>query len=239
MEPYKARRSSSSTATENTNRREEHMNELRSDEEQVEALKSWWRENGKSIVVGLLIGLLGVWGWRLWGEKKETGAQQASIAYQRMLTSATENKPKAAKELGQELINNHAGSAYGVLTALLLAKIAAEDGDLEKAVEHLRWASTHTQVQALATTAQLRLARVLLSQGKATEAWDLLSRLEGIDDLALYQETKGDALVALDKKEEARKSYQRALTLLSPLVDKSPLEMKIDNLGLDTETAAR
>lgn len=214
------------------------MNELRSDEEQVEALKSWWKENGKSIVVGLLIGLLGVGGWRLWSEKKETAAEQASIAYQRMVARITEKKPKAAKELGQELIENYDRSTYGALAALLLAKIEAEDGDLEKAAEHLRWANTHAKVEALAATAQLRLARVLLSQGKATEAWSALSQLKGVDDLAVYQETKGDALVALDKKGEARKSYQQALTLLSPLVDKSPLEMKIDNLGLDTETAA-
>jgi len=214
------------------------MNELRSDEEQVEALKSWWKENGKSIVVGLLIGLLGVWGWRLWNEKKETAAEHASITYQKMVASMTEKKPKAAKELGQELIKNYERSTYAVLAALLFAKIEAEDGDLEKAAEHLRWANTHAKVEALTTTAQLRLARVLLSQGKATEAWNVLSQLQGVDDLAVYQETKGDTLVALDKKEEAGKSYQQALTLLSPLVDKSPLEMKIDNLGLDTETAA-
>ncbi|MGH8657911.1 MAG: YfgM family protein [Gammaproteobacteria bacterium] len=212
------------------------MNELRSDEEQVEALKSWWKENGKSIVVGLLIGLLGVWGWRLWSEKKETEAEQASITYQRMVASMAEKKPKAAKELGQELIKNHDRSTYGVLAALLLAKIEAEDGDLKKAAEHLQWANTQAKVEALATTAQLRLARVLLSQGKAPEAWSLLSQLKGVDDLAVYQETKGDTLAALGEKEEARKSYQQALTLLSPLVDKSPLEMKIDNLGLDTET---
>ncbi|MGH8579279.1 MAG: YfgM family protein [Gammaproteobacteria bacterium] len=214
------------------------MSELRSDDEQVEALKSWWKENGKSIVVGLLIGLLGVWGWRSWSAKNETAAEQASIAYQRMVDSMTEKKPKAAKELGQELIKNYDRSTYGVLAALLLAKIEAEDGNLEKASEHLRWANTQAKVEALAMTAQLRLARVLLSQGKAAEAWSVLSQLKGVDDLAVYQETKGDTLVALDKKEEARTTYQQALTLLSPLVEKTPLEMKIDNLGLDTETAA-
>ncbi|MGH8602275.1 MAG: YfgM family protein, partial [Gammaproteobacteria bacterium] len=201
------------------------MNELRSDEEQVEALKSWWKENGKSIVVGLLIGLVGVWGWRLWSEKKETAAEQASVTYQQMVASMTEKKPKAAKELGQELIKNSDRSTYAVLAALLLAKIEAEDGDLGKAAEHLQWANTHAKVEALTTTAQLRLARVLLSQGKAAEAWSVLSQLQGVDDLAVYQETKGDTLVALDKKAEARKTYQRALTLLSPFVDKCLLQM--------------
>jgi len=214
------------------------VNELRSDEEQVEAIKSWWKENGKSIVVGLLIGLVGVFGWRLWNEKRETAAEQASITYQKMVASMTENKSKAAKELGQELIKNYDRSAYGVLAALLLAKIEAEDGNLDKAAEHLRWANTHAEVEALTTTAQLRLARVLLSQGKATEAWGVLSQLKGVDDLAVYQETKGDTLVALDKQEEARETYQQALTLLSPFVDKSLLQMKIDNLGLDTQTSA-
>lgn len=213
------------------------MNEFRSDEEQVEAIKTWWKENGKSIVIGLLIGLVGVFGWRTWSAKRETAAEQASISYQKMLTNLTDKKPEVAKELGQELTQNHDGSAYGALAGLLLAKMEAEAGDLDKAVEHLRWVVEHAKVQAFNTTAQLRLARILLQQNKVNDAWNILTAMKEADDLAVFQEIKGDVLAVLDKKEEARNAYQQALSLLSPFADRNLLQMKIDDLGLAEQDA--
>ena len=42
------------------------MAELLTEEEQVEQLKKWWKENGLSIVGGVVVGLALVFGWRSW-----------------------------------------------------------------------------------------------------------------------------------------------------------------------------
>ena len=44
------------------------MAELRTEEEQVEALKSWWKENGKSLIMGVVIAVAAVFGWRGWNQ---------------------------------------------------------------------------------------------------------------------------------------------------------------------------
>ena len=38
------------------------------DEQQAEAIKEWWKENGKAILVGATLGLVGMFGWRYFNE---------------------------------------------------------------------------------------------------------------------------------------------------------------------------
>ncbi|MGU3844696.1 YfgM family protein, partial [Vibrio diabolicus] len=34
------------------------------EEQQVEAIKDWWKENGKAVIIGAVVGLGGLFGWR-------------------------------------------------------------------------------------------------------------------------------------------------------------------------------
>ena len=40
------------------------MDVYNTEEEQVEAIKKWWNENGKSIITGIIIGVIAIFGWR-------------------------------------------------------------------------------------------------------------------------------------------------------------------------------
>ena len=42
------------------------MSEYQTDEEKVEAIRKWWRENGTAVVAGLVLGLAGLIGWQYW-----------------------------------------------------------------------------------------------------------------------------------------------------------------------------
>ncbi|UCE90705.1 MAG: tetratricopeptide repeat protein, partial [Pseudomonadota bacterium] len=52
-----------------------------SEREQIEALKKWWNENGKSIVIGIAIGVAVVAGYRGWIAYRTDLAQDASLLY--------------------------------------------------------------------------------------------------------------------------------------------------------------
>ena len=52
--------------------------EYETEEQQVEALKEWWAENGRAIIAGVVLGgvVIGGWGW--WQSHRENQAVAAS-----------------------------------------------------------------------------------------------------------------------------------------------------------------
>ena len=50
--------------------------------EQSELVQKWLRENGVSIVVGVLIGLVGIFGWQQWRSHQARNESAASQLYQ-------------------------------------------------------------------------------------------------------------------------------------------------------------
>mgnify|MGYP002004665342 FL=1 len=58
---------------------------VESDEEQLEVLKNWWKENGQSIVIAIALGFLGIFGFQAWNEKVKNTAENASAIYQQIL----------------------------------------------------------------------------------------------------------------------------------------------------------
>ena len=51
------------------------------DDERVEDLKKWWKENGASIIVGIALGVMAIFGWRYWNSYRDAQAETASRAY--------------------------------------------------------------------------------------------------------------------------------------------------------------
>ena len=61
--------------------------EYETEEQQVEALKAWWAENGKSVMLGVGIGVAAIGGWQFWGKHKESQAREASDGYEQTIQS--------------------------------------------------------------------------------------------------------------------------------------------------------
>ncbi|MGB1221532.1 MAG: tetratricopeptide repeat protein, partial [Alcanivoracaceae bacterium] len=53
-----------------------------SEEEQIERLQSWWRENGTSLVAAIVVAVAAVVGWRHYQELERTEAAAASSVYE-------------------------------------------------------------------------------------------------------------------------------------------------------------
>ncbi|OQX35622.1 MAG: hypothetical protein B0D84_02245, partial [Candidatus Sedimenticola endophacoides] len=110
-----------------------------SEEEQVEALKKWWKENGKSVVAGVVIGLGAVFGWQAWEKHQRTSAEDASALFEQLSYNVA-NGSTLAEQQARDLIQEHHGSVYAVFAALELARIKVGQGDLAAARTQLQWA---------------------------------------------------------------------------------------------------
>lgn len=188
------------------------MAELTTDDEKVEAIKKWWKENGTAVIAGIVIGLVAVFGWRAWVSHKDQVGQSASLAFEQVLMAASSGQSELAVDQAQALADTHGNTVYAALAELALAKVHVEQGDLIAATEALRAAQASAPIPGLTKLAALRLARVLIAQGELDEA---LAAIRAADDggafAADFASLRGDIALAQGDVAQARTAYSSAL----------------------------
>jgi predicted negative regulator of RcsB-dependent stress response len=202
-----------------------------SDQEQIDALKKWWKENGVAIVGGLALGLAGVFGWQFWQSHTRTAAAEASDLYQQVVSLSGEGQPEQAAGLTGQLRIDHTGSPYAALASFVIAAQYLEDGELAEAEQQLRWVVDSTPQTELVDVARLRLARVLLAQDKADAALAMTETV-GQAFRAEAEAIRGDAFLTLNDRDRAREAYQAAQAAAALEGRSTPLlDMKLNDLS--------
>lgn len=207
------------------------MDVYRTEEEQVEAIKAWWRENGRSAVFGVVLGLAAIFGWRGWQAYEIGRAETASTLYEEMLGAMRDGKSGEAGKAGEKLANEYAGTAYAVFARLTLAGLAVEAKDLAAAADHLRKALEHNEDPALEVEISLRLARVLAARSEFDAALALIAapgKTEGYG--AAIDELRGDIEAARGNPDAAREAYGKARSGTTGAADEL-LDLKLESLG--------
>jgi predicted negative regulator of RcsB-dependent stress response len=188
------------------------MAELQTDEEKVEAIKKWWKENGVSVIAGVAIGLGAVFGWRAWVSYHTSVAQRASIAFEQLLATTAADQRESAEKQAEILDDDFGGTPYAMFSDLALAKVRLEAGDRDGAIDALQSAIDRAPEPGLATLASLRLARVLIDAGELERASKLIDAQDADGafsaDLAAL---RGDIAVAQGRTDAARAAYRQAI----------------------------
>ena len=192
------------------------------EEQQVEEIKKWFKENGKAVILGAVLGLGGLYGWRYYQAEVISGQEQASDAYNQVISSLNEAEGEKAVE---DFIKANEGKAYAALAALQLAKKQVEGGDLSAAAEQLRLVQA-TGDEALKAVATSRLARVEAELGNFDKALSELDKVTAESWKANIAELRGDILVRKGDVDAARDAYAASIAV----ADNSLVQMKLDNL---------
>ncbi len=199
------------------------------EEEQVEALKRWWKENSTATLVGLGMGMVIIMSWNYWQTHKKEQASQASQMYEQLLKAETENKKDSIEKLSQRMQEQFKDSEYATFSGLLQAKLKVQEGDIPAAKEILKILAANPNKQ-LSNIAKIRLVRLMLATGEYEQGLQIINEVDAKTSAnysANFDELVGDLYVALDRLDEARTSYQNALRNGQP----SPLlQFKIDDL---------
>jgi len=211
---------------------EKIVNVYATEEEQVEAIKKWWKDNGKSVLGGVLIGVAVLYGGKMWLEQHNRHVEVASAQYEAMIQDLNQDMRVEAADKGASILGQYADTAYGELAALAMAKIKVDENDLVAAKSHLQWALDNAKQEEVKLIARLRLARVLHAEGKDDDALKLLNITNAGKFAPTYEELKGDIFVAKGDTAQARNHYDLALQGMEPTSRaRRYIEMKLDDLG--------
>ncbi len=208
------------------------MDVYASEEEQVEALKKWWKENGNAVLIGLLVGLGGLFGWNTWQARIHGQQEEASHAYQQLLSHVAGKEAKNARYIGDTLMTNHSDSPYAALSAMTLAKLEIDEGQPAAGRKHLEWVVSHSPIQAMQDTALVRLASLDLLDAKAEDALSRIGKVKHCQRMVSCMELKGDILLSLNRIDDARTAYLQAISKAeSDKAELSILQLKLDDIG--------
>jgi len=199
------------------------------EEQQVEALKEFWNEYGNAIITGLVIGFAGFIGYGYYKDNKLTSELYTSEAYQSMTTLADSDKA-AFRSAGEQFIADNGDSSYSTLTALALAKDAADHKDWTQAEKHLKTAIEKSTDAGIKAIAVVRLARVQMQLEQYDTALATISQALPESFKAEVEEIKGDAYLKQEKVDMARAAYQVALDASGERAN-PVLQMKLDDLA--------
>ena len=214
----------------------------RTEEEQVEALKNWWQENGRSTVLAIVVALGLGFGWQGWQVSKNEQIEKSSAVYQNLIETldvyeedGSNDSRTTAIYLANELKENYSDSTYAYYAALYLAKFAVEKRDLETAESELRWVLTRSPGFDIELITQQRLGRVLAARGDIKQSLSILSNTNTGKYASGYARAKGDIYLSVNKNAKALEAYQQAKTLDLDAggTGQSYLDMKIKHLSPD------
>ncbi|KAA1173884.1 tetratricopeptide repeat protein [Marinobacter salinexigens] len=192
------------------------MAEMRTEEEQIQAIKDWWKNNGTSLLIGVGAALAIVFGWQAWqnhqAEQRTKAANEFANLINAFSNQADETSGDTVEYVAKTLREDFADSAYAVYGNLILARQQLTADQPEAAIDSLKWALEKSgDNQALALVVRNRLARAQFAAEQYDAALATIDSAGEADSFnAIFSELKGDILLAQGDREGARAAYLAA-----------------------------
>lgn len=201
------------------------------EEQQVDAIKQFWKDYGTPIIIGAVVGLGGLYGWGYFSEQKLANAASASNAFEQIQQSGDDVSALSGAIAGFDSAHDQQG--YQALLQFQLAKTAVEAGELDKAAQALTQVIAAKPGAGLTELATLRLARIQAQQEQYSTALSTLDTVTSASFAAQRDELKGDFYVRQGDVAQAKSMYEAAQAALiaAGQSESQLLQIKIDNLN--------
>jgi len=197
------------------------------EEQELNEIKSWWKENYKSIIAAVIIGAGGVFGWRFWQDYQITKAQEISAQYDQVIYSNTDATTKNAQI--DAFVKEHSKTSYATLALLEKAKSAVQNQEFSQAEADLKEAMTQAPDEILTSVTGIRLAEIQLQQDKFDDVLSTLNLVKDASWTARKNLLNGKVQLAKGDKDAARQKFEEVLNDGSAL-EQQEVKVLLNNL---------
>lgn len=207
------------------------MDDLLSEKEQIDQIRSWWSEYGGYVIGGLGLGIALLAGWNYYQDSKLNAQLEGSVLYEALTEHVMSGSLESAEAVASQLSTDYGQTSYAAQAQLAMARLYMDKNRDQDAADALS-AAIASGAEEVKLVARARLARVLLYQGKPQEVVDLLADQESVAFAPIYNELLGDAYHELGRIEDALAAYQSVM--LDPqardTVDQQLIQWKVLDL---------
>lgn len=202
------------------------------EQEQLDTLKAWWKDNGNWMLGAVLVVVVAMGGWRGWQSYHNKQTIEAATLYQQFEEQLASNDIKRVNDAAAAVMDRYASTPYASRAALIAAQINEQGKQMLRAKTQLQWVIEHAGEEGLKSVASLRMAAILLDEKDYAGAMKQLDSKHAASFDGLYSDMKGDILTAQGKPAEARTAYQQAYNKLEEKSSyRNLVQMKLDALG--------
>lgn len=204
-----------------------------SEDEQLARVKNWWKSNGTSIVTGVALGLVLIFGYNWWQKHQQNLALQASVIFSQLLEANEAEDIDKLTELSMQLKNDYGKQDYAAKGLVLAATSQIKAGNTEQAKDNLKWVIENSQLIDNQLLANYKLARQLYREAAYDEALAMVDIEQKAGFASQYYELIGDIYTKKSDLEKAQQAYLKAIETMPPSTSGSGyseiLQLKINN----------
>ena len=193
------------------------MADLNGDEEQIEALKNWWSENGTSLMLTLCVAMAAWGGWNWWQASQQNKLDQSYIDFQGLVVQleamgdqADDVQIASALFEADRIKENYPETYYASFSAFIKARQAVVDEDFATAISELEWILAQNPEQEIVVIAKMRLAQAHLANDSTDAALASLDMADAGTFQPAIDELRGDILLYGEQYAEAVSAYESA-----------------------------
>ncbi|HHG8771744.1 TPA: YfgM family protein [Raoultella planticola] len=206
------------------------METYNNENDQVDALKRFFAENGKALAVGVILGIGALVGWRYWSSHQQDTARESSLAYENALAALKSDQPEALNTA--EKFAADSKNSYGAFASLELAQRFVDRNDLQNAEKQLQQGLAAAPDDNLKSVINMRLARVQLQLKKPDDALKSLDSIKGEGWAAIVADLRGEILLNKGDKQGARAAWEAGVKSDASPALSEMMRMKINNLSI-------
>ena len=209
------------------------------EQEQLEAIKSFWKQYGNLITWTLVLALGGVGAWNGWNWYQRDQGIKASAMYDELERSVQAADLERSARIFADLQARYPGTAWTAQGGLMLARLQTEKGQADAATTVLRWLGEKTSDEGLRALAALRLAGLELDAKRWDAALKAVETVNAKGFEALAADRRGDILMAQGKVQQASDAFLAAWKAFPDTVEyRRVVEAKLNTLGVAPALAA-
>ena len=209
------------------------------EQEQLDAIKSFWKTYGNLITWALVAALAVYAGLNAWRWYQRDQSAKAAAMFGELDQAVQAGDAQRSGQIFNDLKERYPRTVYAEQGGLLAARVQFDRGQSDAAKASLTWVAEHAGEDEYKTVAHLRLAGLLLQAKDYDAALKQLDAAKAPTFQALVADRRGDVLLAQGKPAEAVAAYQAAWKAMADKVEyRRLIDAKLTALGASPEAKA-